>query len=297
MARIRLALCLAAIVLVCPVCDLPAAPFDAAVVPLLKRSFFSGREYFVLRGGRAQMIVEADKADLAPAVLYLLFDARDSRQNKAKQTALNFGDGAGFVNTALEVVLGGFAFTAVGHETETRWTAVDGIPAVEAVWWAGGLRVTERIFALADQDAFVRRIQLESVNLAGPEKVTLRLSLPPGACTERDGCLIQKAGKFGLAVGVAGEHPSRAKPAKGVLEIGPFTIAPGRSLSVDTRVAGGDFSGRRRGVVAARFAPKIRPARRAGANAVALGRFVVDRRPTTPWCASSSTRPASACPA
>ena len=34
----------------------------------LTRSFFYGREYFVLRSGRVQMIVQADKADLAPAV-------------------------------------------------------------------------------------------------------------------------------------------------------------------------------------------------------------------------------------
>ena len=43
------------------------------------------------------MIVQADKADLAPAVMYLLFDARDSRQSKLKEAALNFGDGAGYV--------------------------------------------------------------------------------------------------------------------------------------------------------------------------------------------------------
>jgi len=225
---------LAAAVLACQTSDLPAAPVDDAVVPLLTRSFFYGREYFTLRGGRVQMVVQADKADLAPAVLYLLFDARDSRQSKSKSAAINFGGGAGFVSAALEVVLGGFAFTALGHETETRWTTAEGVPAVEAVWWAGGLRVTERILALADQDAFVRRIKLESVNLAGPEKVTLRLSLPPGACAERDGLLVQRAGKFGLALGVAGGHPSRAMPEKGVLEIGPLSIAPGRSASVDT---------------------------------------------------------------
>jgi len=157
-------------VLVCPTSNLPAAPFDAAALPLLERSFFYGREYFALRGGRVQMIVQTDKADLAPAVLYLLFDARDSSQSKSKATALNFGDGAGFVHSALEVVLGGFTFTALGHETETRWTVVEGVPAVEAVWWAGGLRVTERIFALADCDAFVRRIEIASVNLAAPSR-------------------------------------------------------------------------------------------------------------------------------
>ena len=98
MARINIVFCLAAVVLVCPISNLPAAPFDAAALPLLERSFFYGREYFALRGRRVQMIVQADKADLAPAVLYLLFDGRDSRQSKSKATALNFGDGAGFVH-------------------------------------------------------------------------------------------------------------------------------------------------------------------------------------------------------
>ena len=160
---------------------LPAAELDATVVPLLKRSFFYGREYFVLRSGRTKMIVQADKADLGPAFMYLLFDAEDSKQTKCKERALNFADGQGMVNSALEVVLGGFPFTAMGHETETRWTTVDGIPAVEAVWWAGGLRVTERIFALAGENAFVRRIELSSVNLAGPEQVTLAAVAPAGS--------------------------------------------------------------------------------------------------------------------
>jgi hypothetical protein len=239
--QLAIMLCLAVAVLAGPAPDLRADPPDASVVSLLKRSFFYGREYFVLRSGRVQMIVEADKADLAPAVLFLLFDARDIRQNEVKDKAINFGGGAGFVRSALEVVLGGFPFTAVGHETETRWTIVEGIPAVEAVWWAGGLRVTERIFALAERGAFVRRIELAGVNLAATERATLRLSLPPGDCTARDGLLIQKAGKSGLAVGAVDEQPSRAVPEKGVLEIGALEIAPGRRVCVDTLLLAGMF--------------------------------------------------------
>ena len=90
--------------------------------------------------------------------MYLLFDAEDSKQNKFKDRALNFADGQGMANSALEVVLGGFPFTAVGHQTRCRWVLLDGIPAVEAVWWAGGLRVTERIFALG------RRRNLRAAN-------------------------------------------------------------------------------------------------------------------------------------
>ena len=126
--------------------------------------------------------MQADKVDLGPAVMYLLFDARDNHQSARKEQAFNFVEGQGMAASALEVLLGGFPFTAFGHQTETGWTTVDGIPAVEATWWAGGLRVTEQLLALADQGLFLRRIQLASVNLGGPEDVTLRLALPPGPC-------------------------------------------------------------------------------------------------------------------
>ncbi len=209
---------LLAVAAIAPAGILSAAPLDPAVVPLLKRSFFFGREYFVLRSGRVQMIVQADKADLAPAFMYLLFDAQDSKQNKFKDRALNFADGQGMANSALEVVLGGFPFTALGHETQTRWTTVAGIPTVEAVWWAGGLRVTERIYALTDENAFVRRIELSSVNLAGPEKVTLRLSLPPGLWSPCDRGLRKQNGPVCLDVAQDGKHRMRGRPS--------FTFSP-----------------------------------------------------------------------
>ena len=211
-----------------------AVSFDASVVPLLKRAFFYGREYFVLRSGRTTMIVQADKVDLAPAFLYLLYDAENSRQSRHKDKAFNFAEGAGFVNSALEVVLGGFPFTAVGHRTETRRTTVDGIPAAEDVWFAGGIRVTERIFALSDKNAFVRRIELASVNLAGAEQVTLQLSLPPGVCQARDGLLIQKTPAIHLAIGVAGKDLAGPDAAKGVMQIGPLKLDVGGRVAVDT---------------------------------------------------------------
>ena len=105
---------------------------------LNQRSFFLGREYFVLRSGRAQMVVQADQADLGPAFTFLVFDAEDASQSAAKDRAFNYAPGEGFASSALVVELGGFPFTALGHRTETRWRVEDGVPAVEAVWWAGG---------------------------------------------------------------------------------------------------------------------------------------------------------------
>lgn len=96
---------------------------------ILKRAFIQGREYFVLRSGHIRLIAQADQVDLAPAFLWLAFDARDNRQTARKENALNFGNGAGFTSSALQVLLGGFPFTALGHETRTRWVVIDGIPA------------------------------------------------------------------------------------------------------------------------------------------------------------------------
>ena len=211
-----------------------AAALDPGVVRSLTSSFFDGREYFVLRSGRAQLIAQADQADLAPAFLYLLFDAQNNKQSARKATAFNFGDGQGFINSALQVGLGGFAFTALGHQTQTRWTQVDGIPAVEAVWWAGGLRVTERLFALKDAGVFIRRMELASVNLGGSEAVTLRLALPPGPCSARDNWLVQEEAGCRLALAVATGQASRLMPEQGFLEIGPLKVAPGQTVSVDT---------------------------------------------------------------
>ena len=115
------------------------------------------------------MIVQADKADLAPAAMYLLFDAEDCRQNKDKEHVFNFADGQGMVNRALEVVLGGFPFTALGHETETRWTRSTAFPR----WKPSGgpaACASPNAFSPWPANAFVRRIELSSVNLAGREK-------------------------------------------------------------------------------------------------------------------------------
>lgn len=210
------------------------ATLDTNAVPLLKKSFVHGREYFVLRSGRAKLIAQADQTDVAPAFLYLLFDAQDNQQSARKDRAFNFGDGQGFARSGLEILLGGFAFTALGHQTQTRWVTCEGIPAAEAVWWAGGLRVTERILGLGSDGLFLRRVELASVNLGGPETVKLRVWLPPGACAVRDGWLLQEGKGCRLALGAAGGWPMEAVPEGGYLEIGPLTAEPGKPFSVDT---------------------------------------------------------------
>jgi len=108
------------------------------VLALQKLSFVYGREYFVLRSGRAKIIWQADGVDLGPAFTFILVDATNPSQTHRKEMAFNFAPPGGFASSALQVVLGGYPFTALGNRTVTRWVDLDGSPAVGAVWWAGG---------------------------------------------------------------------------------------------------------------------------------------------------------------
>jgi hypothetical protein len=211
-----------------------AAEGNPSLLELGKLSFFYGREYYILRSGRAQMIVQADRADLGPAFTFMLFDSQDSLQSVLKEEAFNFTPEQGFGSTALQVVLGGFPFTALGHRTDTRWVDADGIPAVEAIWWAGGIRITERISALGRDGIFLRSILLEGANLVGEDTVALRLSLPPDSL-RREGPILLHDGKgFQACLIALGNSPAKADEKKDQLEIGPITVAPGSHVSVKT---------------------------------------------------------------
>ncbi len=82
---------LALLVLALDACYLSAAAADPdpALIELNQRSFFLGREYYVLRSGRAKLVVQADRAELGPAFTYLLFDALQARQSQVKSGAFN----------------------------------------------------------------------------------------------------------------------------------------------------------------------------------------------------------------
>jgi len=192
-------------------------------VDLNALSWFYGRDYFVLRSGRAQMIIQADKADLGPAVTFLLFDNKNARQSAHKQNALNWEKETGVQSSALEVVLGGFAYTALGHRTETGWDLVEGsIPSVRATWWAGGIRVTEHFVALRGEGLFERDIELEGAHLAGPEEVTSRLRVPELCASLR------------LFAVENGTPSTAATPGTKSLELGPLHVEPGARVRLVT---------------------------------------------------------------
>lgn len=95
------------LVLLSSAATLRSEELSAAFLALNKQPFFLGREYFVLRSGRAELIVQADRADLGPALTYLLFDSQNASHSARKDRAFNFDPTAGFASSALMVELGG----------------------------------------------------------------------------------------------------------------------------------------------------------------------------------------------
>lgn len=205
---------------------------SAASLELTKIPFLHGREYFVLRSGRAQVIFQLDRADVGPAFTGMLFDVEDARQSAKKERALNFDPDSGFTSTALQVVLGGFAFTAFGEQTESRWVTVDGIPSVEVVWWAGGVKVTERIAALAGAEALLETIELDGAALAGDDFVSVRFLLPRGQARGSGSVLVQNSDKYGNGIAVIADAKVQVDEERGTLTIGPLAVGPKTKASV-----------------------------------------------------------------
>ncbi len=192
-----------------------------------------GREYFVLRSGRAKIIFQADRADFGPAFTYMLFDAEDASQSTSKAGAFNCDKEAGFKSSALWVDLGGSSFSAFGQETDAHWADSDGVPGVEVAWWAGGLRVVERFTALTDATAFVRTIELDGSSLAGDAAVNLRLFLPHGQCRGSESVLVQEGRGYGSGLVSLSPHPIKIDPTHGCVEIGPLAVSPRNKAALE----------------------------------------------------------------
>ena len=204
------------------------------VVDLYQESFFYAREYFVLRSGRAKMILQADRADLGPALTYLLFDAGLPRQSRSKSEAFNFVPEEGAASSALQVELGGYLFSALGQRTKTRWVTVDGIPAVEAEWWAGGIRVTEQFSAMSKGGLFQRLIRVEGANLMGNQAIRLKLSLPTGRFVGEGRVLVRDGEKCQMGLTIHEDVPVESNLVHGTFDLGPLTIAPHATAEIET---------------------------------------------------------------
>jgi len=205
----------------------------AALVELNNLPFLHGREYFVLRSGRAKVVFQLDRADLGPAFTHVLFDEENARQSERKERAFNFDPETGFPSSALRVVLGGVAFTAFGEQTESRWVNVDGVPAIEVIWWAGGVKVTERIVALAGAEALLETIELDGSSLAGDDVVNVKILLSRGQVYGNGPVLVQNNEKYGSGVAVLGDAKAQVNAEEGFLSIGPLAVGPKIKAAVE----------------------------------------------------------------
>lgn len=141
------------------------------------RNYLQGRDYYVLRSGNAQMIVQADQVDVGPAFTYLLFDAQWPAQSRKTANAFNFTPLNGTFSSAVGVKMKDFTFTPLAHTTTIRWIMENGIPSVEAVRRASGIKVREVITPAVLNGIFRRSMTLESADLVARDTATIKLSL------------------------------------------------------------------------------------------------------------------------
>ncbi len=209
-----------------------SAQADSTLIHLNNYSYLYGRQYYVLRSGRTQMFIQSDKVDLGSAFTYLLFDAENAHQSARKDSACNFSPQSGFQTSALEVKMGGYPFVALGQNTTARWVYEDGIPKVEAVWWAGGIKVTEKIFAISGMNTFVRSITLDGASIIGGENIKLRLGVPEGDIEPLSHAILFSGSKGRIAV-VVPQADVNTDIDKNYLEISD-SLAPGQEQTFNT---------------------------------------------------------------
>ena len=206
---------------------------DSTIVHLNNYSYFYGRQYFVLRSDRAQLFIQTDKVDLGSAFTYLLFDAENARQSERKTQAINYNTKNGFQSSALQVVMGGYPFVALGQNSSIKWVYEKGIPKAEIIWWAGGIQVTEKIFALKNKNAFVRSITLAGKKIVGPERITLRLGVPNGTVQHDGNSIIYwgSEGNIALKTTLPANH---IQFHQNYLELTNITVRPGSYQTIPT---------------------------------------------------------------
>lgn len=207
---------------------------QAQVEQLIDQSYLFGRDYYVLRSGSAKMVIQCDKADVGPAFAYMLFDARESAQTSRKDRAFNYVPKKGFSSAALEVLIGNYPFTALGHNSYTRWTVENGIPGVELTWWASGIKVSEVIAPVSLEGVFKRSITLESADLVAEDTVSLRLSMYAQATLAKNNVMIVDNQKASIALSVQGNYPLKIASSNDNFVIGPILIKPGEKKVVET---------------------------------------------------------------
>lgn len=194
-------------------------------------TFLHGRHHFFLRSGRALMVIQADKVDVGPALNYYLYDAGNPKQSGKKAHAFNFNPQTGNVfSSTIQVIIRNVSFTPFGEQTKVYWKEKDGIPYIESMWWADGIRVTEQFIGLPEKETFERTVILEGLDLYGDVEISVNMMMPFGDCTIQDSVLVGKAGDAPIALTVSTNEPVQFDQTKGAVEIGPIKLSPNEKI-------------------------------------------------------------------
>ena len=207
--------------------------FISAGQQLTDQSYLSGRDYFVLRSGRAKMVIQYDKVNIGPAFSYMLFDARVPKQTARKATAFNYKTPNGFYSSAVEVKMKNYSFTALGQNTYTNWIIENGIPSVQAIWWASGIKVSEIISPVSLNGIFKRTITIESADLVTTDTVQIKLSVAEPAAIAQKHTLVQVKKEASIALTVKGNFPTHLSSNESI-EIGPIALKPGEKKVIES---------------------------------------------------------------
>lgn len=236
-------------IIVCCGISLFAADVQQTTYPYAEHSYLQGRTYYVLRSGRANMILQTDKVGYVPAFGFMLFDMGTPWQSKVKKGAYNFTETDAFYNSVLKMRLKSFPFTALPQTTESGWCYVEGIPSVFSDWWASGLKVKETITPIGDNGLFRRMVTLHSSDMVTTDTAYIQLSLPEQAafssegmilCSRSMGIEIENSATDDtwadavLGIAVPTEFTSKIINDGTTLEVGPIVIAPGEQVEVET---------------------------------------------------------------
>ena len=197
---------------------------------------YLGREYFLLRSGRIKMVIQSDKIISDPAFSYMLFDAQNPGQSRRKNRAFNYVERTKFLSSVLEVIMRNHSLTALGNNTNTNWVIEDGIPSVEAIWWAGGIKVREVITPATTDGVFSRKIILESANMVTDDTVSIRLSIPESAKLASNNILIYERKEATLAITVNPDYAVNIPTSNNNMEIGPIAIKKGERKIINSYI-------------------------------------------------------------
>lgn len=107
---------------------------------------------------------------------------------------------------------------------------------MEAIWWAGGIKVREVITPASTDGVFSRKIILESINMVTDDTVCIRLSIPESAKLAGKNILIYERKEATLAITVNPDYPVNISSTSCNIEVGPIAFKKGEKKIINSYI-------------------------------------------------------------